>query len=122
MIFIIKNKFKFLFPLLLFGTNLIYCPSYADDSVLQNSLKITVGSSELHKMSFTPVSKKKIVGLSTRYEYNNLITQFSMNKAQNNTLNFDKTFIEYDNKRIKIGFGSVSRQWSFSPNTFTNFI
>lgn len=56
-------------------------------------------------------------GLQATNSFNNLKTNLTVTVPNKKHLFFDQSFIEFDNKDYKIGFGKLNRNWSFSNQT-----
>ena len=67
-----------------------------------------LGNQDSHNKSILKLNAKKLTP--------NFNTQLSFS-IKNNTYTFDETYFQYKRGILTFGIGSISRNWSFSPNT-----
>lgn len=70
-------------------------------------------SFELYKDSI----KNNASGIQLAKDLKNISTMTYLNYGKDKKLNFDNSFIELKGENKTIGFGKISRNWSFSPHT-----
>lgn len=71
----------------------------------------------LDQKHLSKIKKGHMLGLDLNHKIGNFSSRIVMAKHQSFKLTFDESYVDYSSGILTFGIGSISRNWSFSPNT-----
>ena len=107
----------FIIIFVIYSTISQFSTAYAKDSVLSSNIFYNYTSNNtLGNNNFLKDDDKIYFGSNLKYINGNLDTYINLINSNKN-IAFDNSYIQYSINRTTLGFGTVDRNWSYSPKS-----